>query len=186
MRLALLSTELSWPPELSWNPGVWKKQTLQQMKGLQVKLCSSWTELGPTVSGSSIGMIVRVFRVVFCCAFSLSDWCSLSAHPCRLTFTWWGCYGLCLWHKPTKLAQSFLFLFLFLFCSCVCFCLYGPFNYISFQKFSRQLSAFLLCSSGPTSSALLVLSTVCLFMKFSFSPDIIRSGWLGSKHQITN
>ena len=24
----------------------------------------------------------------------------------RLTFTWWGCYGLCLWHKPTELARS--------------------------------------------------------------------------------
>ena len=25
-----------------------------------------------------------------------------------------------------------------------------------------------------------------LFMKVSFSPDIIHSGWLGSKHQLTN
>ena len=24
-----------------------------------------------------------------------------------LTFTWWGCYGLCLWHKPTELAHPF-------------------------------------------------------------------------------
>ena len=24
-----------------------------------------------------------------------------------LTFTWWGCYGLCPWHKPTGLAHSF-------------------------------------------------------------------------------
>ena len=37
-----------------------------------------------------------------------------------LTFTWWGCYGLSFWHKPTELARSFLF------CSCVCFCLHGP------------------------------------------------------------
>ena len=35
-------------------------------------------------------------------------------------------------------------------------------------------------------SALLVLSTTYLFMKVSFSPDVIPSGWLGSKHQITN
>ena len=56
--------------------------------------------------------------------------------------------------------------------SCVCFYLYGPFNCISFHKFSRQLSAFSLCSSGLT-SALLVLSTTYLFMKVSFSPDII-------------
>ena len=55
----------------------------------------------------------------------------------RLTFMWWGCYGLCHRHKLTKLAHSFLF------CSCVCFCLYGPFNSISLHKFSRQLFAFL-------------------------------------------
>ena len=42
------------------------------------------------------------------------------------------------WHKPTKLAHSFLF------CSCVCFCLYGLFNCISFHKFSWQLSIFWL------------------------------------------
>ena len=51
----------------------------------------------------------------------------------------------------------------FLFCTCVYFCLYGPFNRISFHKFSRQLSAFSLCSSGLI-SVLLVLSAVCLFM----------------------
>ena len=34
-------------------------------------------------------------------------------HSHRLTFMWWGCYGLCLWHKPTKLTHPFLF------CSCV-------------------------------------------------------------------
>ena len=33
--------------------------------------------------------------------------------PRRLTFTWWGCCSLCLRHKPTELALSFLF------CSCV-------------------------------------------------------------------
>ena len=73
--------------------------------------------------------------------------------------------------KPTELAHSCLF------CSCVCFCLYGPFNCISFHKFSRQLSAFSLCSSGPI-SALLVLSTICLFLKVSFgpSPDVILCG----------
>ena len=102
------------------------------------------------------------------------------------TFTWWGCRGLCLWHdflclwhKPAELAQSFLF------CSWVCFCLYGLFNYISVHKFSRQLSVFSLCSSGLI-SALLVLSTIYLFMKVSLSPDIILCGWLVLKHQLTN
>ena len=68
--------------------------------------------------------------------------------PRGLTFTWWGCCGLCFWHKPTELAHSFLF------CSCAYFCL--SFNCISFHKFSRQLPAFSLCSSGLI-SALLVL-----------------------------
>ena len=74
--------------------------------------------------------------------------------PHWLTFTWWGCSSLCFWHKPTKLAHSFSF------CSCIIyFCLYGPFNCILFQKFSQQLSAFSLCSSGLI-SALLVLSII--------------------------
>ena len=81
------------------------------------------------------------------------------------------------WHKPTKLAHSFLFF------SCVCFCLYGPFNCISFHIFSWQL-CFLTLFFQSYLSALLVLSTVCLFMKVSFSPDIIPSSWLGSKHQL--
>ena len=54
----------------------------------------------------------------------------------------------------------------FLFCSCVCFCLYSPFSCISFHKFSRQLSAFSLSSSGLI-FALLVLSIIYLFMKVS-------------------
>ena len=44
------------------------------------------------------------------------SWTALSR---ELTFTWWGCCGLCLWHKPTELALSFLF------CACVCICLSG-------------------------------------------------------------
>ena len=96
-----------------------------------------------------------------------------------LTFSWWGCYGLCHRHELTKLAHSFLF------CSCVCFCLYGPFNNVSFHKFSWQLFTFSLCSSG-LNSALLVLSTIYLFIKVSSSPDIILCGWLGLKHQPTN
>ena len=100
-------------------------------------------------------------------------------HPRGLTFTWWGCNGLCLWHKPTELAHSSLF------CSCVYFCLYGPFNCILLHKFSRQLSLFSHCSSGLI-SALLVLSAIYRFMTVSFSPNIIPGGWLGSKHKLTN
>ena len=49
----------------------------------------------------------------------------------------------------------------------------------------RQLSTFSLCFSGLV-SALLVLSTICLFMKVSLYPDIILCVWLGLKHQLTN
>ena len=101
-------------------------------------------------------------------------WLASSQSPRGLTFTWWGCCGLCLWHKLIELAHSFLF------CSCVCFCLCGPFNCISFHKFSRQLPAFSIRSSGLI-SALLVLSTIYLFMKVSLSPDMILCGWLGLK-----
>ena len=61
-----------------------------------------------------------------------------------------GCYGLYPRQKPTELAHSFFF------CSYVCFCLYGPFNCISFHKFSRQLFRFFtlffwsyFCHTGP-------------------------------------
>ena len=97
----------------------------------------------------------------------------------RLIFTCWGCFGLCLLHKPIELADSFLF------CSCECFCLCGPFNCISFHKFSRQLLNFSVFSSSFI-SAKFVLSTKYLFMKISFSSDIILCGWLGLKHRLIN
>ena len=118
------------------------------------------------------------FYMSVCLSLCLSVFFPFFLCPRGLTFTWWGCHALCLWQKPTELAHSFLF------SSCVYFCLYGPFNRISFHKFSWQLSVFSLCSSGLI-SALLVLSTIYLFMKVSFSPDIIPSGWLGSKHKWT-
>ena len=70
-------------------------------------------------------------------------------------------------HEPTELAHSFLF------CSCVYFCLYGPFSCISFHQFSRHVLSF---SSSGLISASLVLSTICLFVKVPFSPDIILCG----------
>ena len=76
-------------------------------------------------------------------------------------------------------AHSFLILFLCLFLS------YRPFNCISFHKFSRQLSAFSLCSSGLISASFF-LSTIYLFTKVSLSPDVILCGWLGLKRLLTN
>ena len=95
---------------------------------------------------------------------------SVDPRPRGLSFSWWGRYGLCLRYKPTELVPS-----LFLFFSCVYFCLYGPFNCILFHKFSRQLAVLSLCSFGLI-SVLFVLLTIYLFMKVSFSPDIIPSG----------
>ena len=53
------------------------------------------------------------------------------------------------------------------------------FDCTSSHKFSGQLSAFSLCSSGLI-CALLVLSTVCLFMNVSFSPNVIFLSVLSS------
>ena len=49
---------------------------------------------------------------------------------------------------------------------------YGPFNCVSFHRFSRQLSAFSLCSFGVISVSL-VISAIYFFMKVSISPDVI-------------
>ena len=51
-------------------------------------------------------------------------------------------------------------------------------------NFPRQLSAFSLCSSGLI-SAILVLSTIYLFVKVSLSPAIILCSWLGLRHLLT-
>ena len=64
---------------------------------------------------------------------------SLPFSPRGLT-SWWGCYGLCFWHKTTELALPFSVL--------VSVSVSWPFNCISFHKFSWQLSVFSLCSSG--------------------------------------
>ena len=69
--------------------------------------------------------------------------------PHGLTFTWWGCCGLCLWHKPTELARSFVFR------SCVCFCLHGPstlFHSISSPNNSllpHSVLPVFVCLNGP-------------------------------------
>ena len=54
---------------------------------------------------------------LFSTALSSGTWLSITwcCSLCKFTFTWWGCYGLCLRHKPTEHAHSFiLFLCLFL------------------------------------------------------------------------
>ena len=73
-------------------------------------------------------------------------------------------------NKPTELAHSF---FHSVFVSVSVFLALR--NCISLHKFSPQLSTLSVCYSGLT-AALLVLSTIHLFIKVSFSPDIILCG----------
>ena len=94
--------------------------------------------------------------------------------PRGLTFRWWGCCRSCLWYKPTELAHFF-----FIFHSCVCVCLYGPFNCISFHKFSRQFTLRFLSLFFRSCFCLIGLFQLYLFMKVSLCPDIILCGWLG-------
>ena len=115
----------------------------------------------------------------FCCDYSVSCmWRIQRTHttvspslfftvhgPRGLVFTWWGWCGLCFSHKPTELAKSSLF------CSCVSFSLYGPFNCVSFHQFSRQLSAFSLCSCGLITASL-VFSALYLFLKVSLNVSL--------------
>ena len=83
------------------------------------------------------------------------------------------------WHKPAEFAHSFLF------CSCVYFCISCPFNCIPFHKILPTILCFLtlffpfyFCFIGPC-------NYVSLYESLP-NPDIIRSGWLGTKHQLTN
>ena len=72
-----------------------------------------------------------------------------------------------------------------------------PFNSVLvsvsvFRAFSTVFHSMNSPDNSPFShssgliAALLVLSTICLFMEVSFSPDIIPSGCLGSKRLLTN
>ena len=58
------------------------------------------------------------------------------------------------------------------------------FSIVFYSTNSPDNSPLFHCSSGLI-SAFLVLSTICLLMKVSFSPDIILCGWLGLKRQLT-
>ena len=86
--------------------------------------------------------------------------------------------GMLRFKSKTLTGQACPLIFILFLCL---FLSYGPFNCISFHKFSRQLSDFSLCSPDLV-FAFLVLSAE----KFAFSPDVILCGWLGSKHRLTN
>ena len=89
--------------------------------------------------------------------------------PGKITSMWWERYGLCQPSLPTPFYSVLVSISVFMALSTV-------FHSITF---SRQLAAFSLCSSGLFFfffSAFLVLSVIYLFMKVSFSPDIILCG----------
>ena len=91
----------------------------------------------------------------------------------------WGCCSLCFRHKPTKFAYCFLFIFLSVL---VFVFIYMALSTV-FHSINSPDNSLLSHSVLP---ALLVLSTIHLFMKVPFSPDIILCGQLGLKHQLTN
>ena len=72
--------------------------------------------------------------------------------------------------KPTQTCPLIFVLFL-----CLCLSLWTFQLYFYSTKVTRQLYVFSPCSSSLV-SALLVLSTVRLFMKVSLSPDVILCG----------
>ena len=100
--------------------------------------------------------------VCLCGLFCRLSYCA-NTGPRELTFTWWKCYGLCLWHKLS-----------FFFCFSVYFCLYGPFNCIS-HKFSRPLSVFSLCSSG------LIFLSYSSFQLYIFLHKSLLQPWYNPK-----
>ena len=99
-----------------------RRRTIQ--KRLRGNSASGLGDAGSSPNGGGLKPRFHRFCSLLCFSFFLSFFLSSSLSALAgLTFTWWGCYGLCLRHKLTELAHSFL----------VCFCLYGPFNCISFQ-----------------------------------------------------
>ena len=140
-------------------------------------VCKTSNREGPTCMDCFVNFFYRCQLFLCCCFFTFFNNFNSFGVPVGSPSRG-GDIAVYVWHKPTKLACS-------LFCSCVCFWLYGPFSCSSFCTFSQQLIIFSLCSSGLM-SAFLVLSTRYLFMKVSFSPDIIPTGLLGSQHKLTN
>ena len=108
----------------------YKRPNEKSFSGHRYVLTDVWFWDKLTGLSTSTGTWPRCLCLMSACLSPLP----LSASAHGLTFTWWGCCGLCLWHKPTELVHSFIF------CSCVSFCLYGSFKCISLHEFFRQLS----------------------------------------------
>ena len=117
----------------------------------------AFTGLGQVTTAFSRGLVSHFF-----CVEGVAEWVWHSAQDQGCGFKFLSSRGGDVTVYVLDLNQPISLTLLFY--SCVSFCLYGPFNRISFHKFSRQLPAFSLSSSGLI-SALLVLSTIYLFMK---------------------
>ena len=59
------------------------------------------------------------------------------------TFTWWGCYGLCLWHKPTELAHSFSF------CATMYCVTHEQMSWTEANKRPDRFNTHMVCSEWP-------------------------------------
>ena len=98
--------------------------------------------------------------------------------PCPNGLTsWWICYSLCLRHKPTELTHSFHSV---LVSVSVIMALSTVFHSVNSPNNSPLLTVLLFLFLPYWSFQLY------LFMKVSFSLDIILCGWLGLKHRLAN
>ena len=98
--------------------------------------------------------------------------------PRRLTFTWWGCYGLCL-TLTNRACPLLSILFLCLFLSMWPFQLYFiPSILPTTLRFLTLFFRTYLCLIGPFNYIFLYESIL--------HPDIIASGLIGLKTPITN
>ena len=86
--------------------------------------------------------------------------------PHGLIFSWWGCHGLCLRHKPAELAHAFYSVLVsvsvFMALSTVFYSINSPYN-------SPLSHSVLLVSFLPYWS----FQLLCLFKKVSLSPNTI-------------
>ena len=111
--LRTLSVKRRWPRCV--NESMFEKQKMTQKVSLIRYQQLTWNTVRGLVMHSKL--IVLSHRTSFSVinlslriqdlTFSITPW-YLSV-PEGLTSTWWGCYGLCFWHKPTELAHSFFY-----------------------------------------------------------------------------
>ena len=93
----------------------------------------------------------QVTRSLLKCCLSRNEKSSSSClgSPRGLTFTWWGCYGSCLRHKPTELAHTFYSVLVsvsvFMALSTVFHSINSPDN----SPLSHSVLLVLLCLAGP-------------------------------------